>query len=125
MANSQGLYYSTSHSHLQQLIDFHSLKHFLLLPSRISLFIGCLPTLLAAPLLNPPHLSSPTLEFSPGPLPLSTHYLDDLIQPHGFNYHANADKPQNHVSNLTSSLTPDSLIHCLFNIPTWVFKKHF
>lgn len=111
MVNSQCLSYSTSQQHLTQLIDLpSSLKQCLHMPSRTSLSIGTLPTLLAAPLLMSSHVSSPTLELSPGPLPVYTHYLDDVIHAQGFNYDENADKSQSHVFNLTSSLTPDSLI---------------
>ena len=100
----------TSQQHLTQLIDLPSFsKHFLHLPARTSLSTGILPALLAAPLLIPSHISSPTLELSAGPLPVYTRYLNDLIQSHSINYQANADEPQSPVSNPTSSLTPDSL----------------
>lgn len=116
----------TSQQHLTQLIDLPSFsKHFLHLPARTSLSTGILPALLAAPLLIPSHISSPTLELSAGPLPVYTHYLNDLIQSHSINYQANADEPQNPVSNPTSSLTPDSLSNCLLNFPIWISKKHF
>lgn len=65
-------------------------------------------TLLAAPLPTPSKASSPTLDLSPGPLSIYTHYLEDLILSHSFNY-ANSDKPRSHVSNLASSLAPNPL----------------
>lgn len=81
------------------------LKHFLHWASRTSLAISTLPTSLAAPSLISSQVSSPTLTLSPGPL-LSTHYLDNLTQSHGFN----AGNLQSPVSNQTSSLPPDSFI---------------
>lgn len=101
----------TSQHHLTQLNDLPSFsKHFLHMPARTSLSSGILPALLAAPLLIPSQRNSLTLELSARPLPAYTHYLNDLIQSHGINYQANADKLQSPVSNLTSSLTLDSLI---------------
>lgn len=52
--------------------QFALLETLLHWPSRPHHSIHTLPTLLAAPLLIPSHVNSPTFELNPGPLSLST-----------------------------------------------------